>query len=253
MSVQAITAAMAIRNASPSEKLLLLVLANYADEHMRCWPSQRRLADDTCLTDRTIRKLLSDLEQRGIITRTERQRDDGSRASDVIHLRFDGAPISGGAEMVSGGVRKQLPGGAEMVSGLTTFEPSTEPSKDTDGEPEGFAEWWEAYPRKLAKGAARKAYRAALKKTDAGSLLASLRAYSFSDVDRFVPHGATWLNDERWLDSSDPPPSVADAMPADPWPGRMIAWRLNSYWNSEWGPKPGKPGFQGPQAIEQAA
>lgn len=131
MSIQAISCAMALRGVSPSEKLLLLALANYADEHMSCYPSQRRLADDTCLSDRTIRTLLAALEERGMLSRQGRVRPDGSRASDVVTLHFSGpavAQISGGAEMVSGGVRKQLPGGAEMVSGLTTFEPSPEPS-----------------------------------------------------------------------------------------------------------------------------
>ena len=237
MSVQAITAAMALRSTSPSEKLLLLVLANYADENMRCWPSQRRLADDTGLTDRTIRKLLSDMEQRGIIARTERQRDDGSRASDVIVLRFEGAQISGGAE---------------MVSGLTTFEPSPEPSKEPNGEPEGFAEWWESYPRKQARGAARKAYRAALKKTDASTLLSSVRAYPFSAEGRFIPHPATWLNDERWLDLAVTARAGPEP-PSDPWPARLRGWKVNGYWNSEWGPKPGKPGYRGPGEVEQAA
>lgn len=131
MSVQAITCAMALRGVSPSEKLLLLALANYADENMRCYPSQKRLAEDTCLSDRTVRSLLAGLAERRMISRTERQRQDGSRASDIVTLHFAGSvdangvtPISGGGETISGGARKQFPGGGEMASGLTTFEPS---------------------------------------------------------------------------------------------------------------------------------
>lgn len=261
MSVQAITCAMALRGVSPSEKLLLLALANYADERMQCWPSQRRLAEDTCLTDRTVRALLTELEDRGFLSRERRERDDGSRATDRITLHFHGivpassdAQISGGAEIISGGVRKQLPGGAEMVSGLTTFEPSietpTEPQRAA--EPPGFAEWWEAYPRKTAKGAARSAYRSALKKAKPEVLLASLAAARFSQEAKFIPHPATWLNQERWLDEpaggshpTTPPP------PADPWPRRMLNWRTNGYWNSEWGPKPGRDGCLAPPELLQ--
>ena len=129
MSIQAITKAMAIRGVSSSEKLLLIALSNYADENGKCYPSQRRLSEDTCLSDRTIRRLLTALTERGMLSRKERVRPDGSRGSDVITLLFC-AEISGGAEMVSGGVRKSFPGGAEMVSGLTTFEPSLEPSSE---------------------------------------------------------------------------------------------------------------------------
>ena len=138
MSVHALSAAFAARGLSPSEKLVLLSLANYADEDGRCWPSQRRMAAETSLSDRTVRSVLSALEEKGLIRREERQREDGSRASDVITLTLgERAQISGGAETVSGGVatisggvRKQFPGGAEMVSGLTTFEPSTDPSEE---------------------------------------------------------------------------------------------------------------------------
>jgi hypothetical protein len=134
------TCAFALRGITASEKLLLIALANYADENMRCYPSHKRLAADTCLTDRTIRGLLAGLEARKFISRKERTRPDGSRSSDIVTLHFDGetdasdegAEISGGTEMVSGGVRKPLPGGTEMVSALTTFEPVTEPRKEAE-------------------------------------------------------------------------------------------------------------------------
>ena len=123
MSVQCLALAFKIQDVSPSEKLVLLALANYADEEDQAWPSQRTLAKITCLSDRTIRTVLSALEERGLITREADNRADGSRSTDLVTLHLDRAQISGGAETVSGGVRKQLPGGAETVSGLTTFEP----------------------------------------------------------------------------------------------------------------------------------
>lgn len=136
MSVQALTCAMAIRGVSASEKLLLLVLANFADEGMACWPSHKRLADDTGLSQRTILTLMKGLEERKIISREERTRSDGSRASDKITLHFSGEvisprgeTISGGGETTSPGWGNQQQGGGEMVSPLTTFEPITEPSE----------------------------------------------------------------------------------------------------------------------------
>ena len=110
MSIQALTNALSIRGIAPSEKLLLLALANYADEHLRCYPSQQRLADDTCLSKRTVRTLLASMEERGMLSRESRIREDGSRGTDIITLHFD---------------RAQISGGGEMVSPLTTFEPSS--------------------------------------------------------------------------------------------------------------------------------
>lgn len=40
--------------------------------------------------------------------------------------------------------------------------------------------------------------------------------------------------------------------PEDPWPRRMLRWNTGGYWNSDWGPKPGKPGFLGPQQAVAA-
>lgn len=46
-------------------------------------------------------------------------------------------------------------------------------------------------------------------------------------------------------------PAVADD--ADPWPKRLKGWRLNGYWHSDWGPKPGKPGCQAPEEALMTA
>ena len=128
MSVQAITKALDLRNVSSSEKLVAIVLANYADDKGRAWPSQKTISEQTCLTPRTVRAALVSLCERGIIRREERLRQDGSRSTDLITFTWAEEAISGGGEMVSGGVGKPLPGGGEIASALTTFEPSTDPS-----------------------------------------------------------------------------------------------------------------------------
>lgn len=137
MSVQALTQAIAIRGVTSSEKLLLMVLSNYANEKMQCWPSHRRLAEDACLSERTILTLMRGLEDRKIISRIQRRRDDGSRGTDVITLNLGGEATSPRGEHIapSGeidrkGVGKLLRDGGEVASPLTTFEPSSEPSVD---------------------------------------------------------------------------------------------------------------------------
>lgn len=77
------------------------------------------------------------------------------------------------------------------------------PARD-DGE---FEQWWEHVPRKVAKGQARKAFRAARKKADFATLLTGIQRYaaSVSGQDpKFIAHPATWLNGERWIDDHLP-------------------------------------------------
>lgn len=68
-----------------------------------------------------------------------------------------------------------------------------------------FIEWYAAYPRHVGKGAAARAYRSARKKVDAATLLVGAeRAAAQAGDPQFIPHPATWLNGERWLDDDEP-------------------------------------------------
>lgn len=65
---------------------------------------------------------------------------------------------------------------------------------------------YQAYPRKVAKPAALKAIRLALKAIDAASLLALTEAYAEArrGADpQFTPHPATWFNSQRWADDPE--------------------------------------------------
>lgn len=88
MSLHAMVAVVEMRDIGPNEKLLLLILANYADNVWECWPSVKRLAADTGMGNRTVTSTLTKLEERGLIRRTERWRRDGSRMSNLIGLLF---------------------------------------------------------------------------------------------------------------------------------------------------------------------
>jgi uncharacterized protein YdaU (DUF1376 family) len=85
-----------------------------------------------------------------------------------------------------------------------TREKKEDPPTPQRGEGEGggpFEAWWSAYPEKVGKGAARRAYAKARKKADAETLLAGVARYRASKpADRAWCNPATWLNQERWLD-----------------------------------------------------
>lgn len=70
------------RTGSPARKAVLMNLADRADEAWSCFPGQRRIAEDTELGERTVRRALDDLETAGLIRRDHRRRKDGSWTSD---------------------------------------------------------------------------------------------------------------------------------------------------------------------------
>ena len=84
-----------------------------------------------------------------------------------------------------------------------------------------FDQWWQQYPRRVAKGAARKAFKRVLaqKLASPDQLLAGVMRYAAErdgEDPQYTAHGASWLNDERWLDEPKPrhrkPLSTADSM-----------------------------------------
>lgn len=70
-----------------------------------------------------------------------------------------------------------------------------------------FDEFWDLVPRKVAKGAARRKWDVAIKKTSPETIIAGMRRYAAemaSEPDRFVAHPSTWLHGERWSDQPKP-------------------------------------------------
>jgi hypothetical protein len=81
------------------------------------------------------------------------------------------------------------------------------PSKPkTDGA--DFAEFWDRYPRKVGKDAARKAFAKAMKAARPDDVMFGLSQQlpSLQSKDpQFIPHAASWLNQGRWTDEPEQP------------------------------------------------
>lgn len=73
---------------------------------------------------------------------------------------------------------------------------------------QGFDAFWQAYPRKINKQAARAAFERATKRgilptAIIEGLHAHLEADAFSSEEKYIPHATTWLNGKRWLDAPE--------------------------------------------------
>jgi len=71
--------------------------------------------------------------------------------------------------------------------------------------PVGFETFWQAYPKKIGKGAAIKSYQRARGITNLEAMLSAIAHQRDSeqwckDGGQFVPNPATWLNQMRWED-----------------------------------------------------
>ena len=78
-----------------------------------------------------------------------------------------------------------------------------------------FAEFWSYAKRKVAKGAAERAYQKAIKLADEDTIMLAWIEFNkrvsggfwLSEAQKkFIPYPATWLNQRRWEDEYDTAP-----------------------------------------------
>jgi hypothetical protein len=94
MSWQATAWAVRQKTGSAARKVLLLVLANYADENGVCWPSQETLMAETELSADTIQRQTKALKAAGLVDTVRRRRKDGTWPSLRYQLNLSGGPSS---------------------------------------------------------------------------------------------------------------------------------------------------------------
>lgn len=99
-----------VRGLRPVERVLLLVLAEYADDRDCAWPSQDRLADNVETSLSTLRRCLVRLEALGLLTREHRwvmdEAGDTHRATNVYQLHVGATPDWSRLEGGSSGARR---------------------------------------------------------------------------------------------------------------------------------------------------
>ena len=115
----------------PTPKLVLMALADIADDQGICWPSQNTLAKKCSMAERSVRRILLQLQASNLLFVESRFRPNGSLASNRYRLAIGGPPdnLSGAPRSPEVGPPGQrCPGGMDTgVHPRTTIEPSIEP------------------------------------------------------------------------------------------------------------------------------
>jgi uncharacterized protein YdaU (DUF1376 family) len=84
--------------------------------------------------------------------------------------------------------------------------PSEDGSKQVTPPP-GFAEFWLAYPKKVSKPAAMRAWRQAIKRAPSETIMDALRVQKQTWKDpQYIKHPSTWLNNDCWSDQVEEKP-----------------------------------------------
>ncbi|HDI6274546.1 TPA: helix-turn-helix domain-containing protein [Escherichia coli] len=215
MSMNLMAKAMNIKVGNPLRKLVLIKLADNANDNGECWPSYQHVADQCEVSRSTVKSHIRALEEMGLLKREFRRKGELNQ-SNVFYLTLDNAqqiqPESGGA------------GAAPRT--YHSFEPVNEPKnimfehvrtecEKTPGRHEetdkAFEEiFWCAGMRKAGKKNAASAFRTQFRewrKTTRGtaSEFATMLAEDIAcrlgkqfGFDRLLP--SSYLNGQRWND-----------------------------------------------------
>jgi biotin operon repressor len=124
MSMLLMVKAMNTRVGNPLRKLVLIKLADNANDSGECWPSHQHIADMCEISKRSVINHISALEEMGLLKIEARIRNN-EKQSNVYHLRLE----SSSAGDAPGSAGDSLPGSAGAAHRTShSSEPVNEPS-----------------------------------------------------------------------------------------------------------------------------
>lgn len=118
MSLDATIHAWKLKGISPTQKLVLLSLADRAGEDHTCWPSMKRISDDCCLSKSSVKRAINQLCEIGILRRENRVQGKANLSSvyQIIGVQDRHDNSSGGGVTVNLGWGHSEPRGGVTVN-----------------------------------------------------------------------------------------------------------------------------------------
>jgi DNA-binding transcriptional ArsR family regulator len=206
--------AMKTKVGSPLRKLVLIKLADNANDQGECWPSYQHIADQCEISRSTVKVHIRELEKAGFLRREFRRKGELNQ-SNLFHLALSG----GATSAPGGGAAENPPGAAENPGGGAAAAPRTSHSSEPVKEPkslcsseatESFDRFWKLYPKKRSLKEAKKAWEKLKPNSELQQILITalgkqcLQHDWVKDGGQYVPLASSWLNGEKWTDEVGP-------------------------------------------------
>ena len=199
MSWEAIYFATRQKAGSSTDKLVLLMVANLADENGFCFPSHAYLARVTEMSERSVQRSIERLIGAGLLTKQKRFNDGGQTSNGyTVVMRGD--------SVATGGSQNDTHPHDNMTPYTDTNNLKIKQTRKRGNYPDEFNRFWEAYPRRPNDNK----WNAFFKWKSATSglisqsdLLDATQKFNIACANtepRFIPMCATWLNQRRYLD-----------------------------------------------------
>ena len=189
---------------STTKLVCYTIWSHMASDGTGCFPSYALIAEESGLGRSTVILHVQKAAEAGFLVIDNRQRENGSATSNryrptmpqVVQQLDGGSPIAG-----LGVVQELDPHNNPSLTAQTNTPPKAPKGAEAG---EGFDEFWKAYPRKVGKPNALKAWKRL--KPDLAIVLEAIRRWKSSDQwtknnGIYIPYPASWLNAEGWNDA----------------------------------------------------
>jgi len=213
MSIKILNQAWEIPVGDPTRKLVLMCLADHANEDDRtCWPAIDTIARKCEVGARTVQRHIKELEKTGFILRRSRTGDSTlyfvlpyrATEDEIDRMKRRGVKMTGVSPMTQGGDTHDRGGVTPMTPKPSKNHQLTVNSSSLRSELalDGFDEFWNAYGYKKARPKCEEIWRRKKLARIKGEVIAGAKKYAEARGPnrKFWKYPQGWLNDGRWTD-----------------------------------------------------
>lgn len=198
---------------TPTEKLILLSLADRANEEHECWPSQKRLEVDTGLDRKTIIKAIQKAEKKGILIKTGEKKGAQKRVNVYRFIAIKGreneqveqdfnSPKNGTIKPFNSPKSGTINSPKNGTQNLSVEPPNKNTHKAVCGFP-FFNEFWSLFPVKKAEKACLAIWKKRGLESIGQQIVDALKNQKENDrqwLAGFNPSAKTYIFEDRWND-----------------------------------------------------
>jgi hypothetical protein len=209
---------------TPHQFIVYAALMAYTRSEGRCIPSIASLAKRAHIGTTATKEALNKLVEYGLIAKVARLDEAGDPTSNLYLVRRP-STIRGVGRQTTDPSRETTQGGSPNDPGWVAKRPlskttEVEPLKDIDpnspwNESAAFMQFWNDYPKRVARPAAEKAFRKHVTADNFEAVISGLKAWTESvewtrlapDGSNFIPYAQKFLNQRYW---ENPPPKAIE-------------------------------------------
>ncbi len=211
MSFEAMAMVVTVENISPINKLILILLSNYADENNKCFPSYEKISKLANCSRRTAVRSINKLEEIGLVSIQKRRLSNNDNQSNIYTINRPSVTMSPPSDKDSINPSDYITPPSDTMSPNTITLNNQLVNTSIDR----FPEFWDVYPKghRVSKDKCISKWK--LLKLDgiADEIIADVLTRTKESkkwTTGFIPGSRTYLYQGRWNDDLDKIEPVVD-------------------------------------------